>query len=79
MTKKYTGTVQGNTIQLDESSGLTDGDRVEVVPQKPLNAEEWEEKARKLAGILSDLPDSVDDQMEEILADRKNAQYREGS
>lgn len=70
MTKSYTGIIHGNTIQLDAPPELVDGQRVEVVVTACLSKEEWTRKAEELAGALADLPNSVDEDMREILARR---------
>ena len=73
MTKKYNGIVRGKTIELDESPGLADGDRVRVELETAQDQKNWEEKAKNLAGSLADLPDSVDEDMDVILTLRKTA------
>ena len=71
MTRSYTGTIHGNSIHLDASPELVDGQRVEVVVTACLSEEEWTRKAEKLAGALADLPSSVDEDMRKILTGRR--------
>jgi hypothetical protein len=79
MTKIVHGTVHGKTIELDQELGLADGQQVEVAIQIPgavAGAEPWGEGLRRCAGALADIP-GLDEDMEQILAQRKTARFRE--
>ena len=73
MTKIFLGTIRGNTIQLDDPSGLLDGQRVEVVLNACNSKEEWQRKARTLVGSLSELGNDVDEDLSAILSERNEA------
>jgi hypothetical protein len=79
MTKIVHGIVHGKTIEIDQELGLADGQRVEVAIQVTVVAsgpEPWGEGLRRCAGALADIP-GLDEDMEQILAQRKTARFRE--
>jgi hypothetical protein len=73
------GIVHGKTIELDQEIGVRDGEKVEVViqimPASP-GTELWGEGLRRCAGALAGIP-GLDEDMEEILGERKTAKFRE--
>jgi hypothetical protein len=79
MTKIVHGIVHGKTIELDQELGLADGQQVEVAIQVPVvvsGPEPWGQGLRRCAGALADIP-GLDEDMEQILAQRKTARFRE--
>jgi hypothetical protein len=79
MTKIVHGIVHGRTIELDQELGVADGQQVEVAIQivgtSPAT-EPWGEGLRRCAGALAGIP-GLDEDMEQILAQRKTARFRE--
>jgi hypothetical protein len=70
MTRIVSGTVHGNTIELDQDLGIADGQAVEVqVKLVPLKGE-WGEGILRTAGALANDPE-WDAAMEEIYEARK--------
>lgn len=81
MTKTMHGNVRGRTIELTAEIGVPDGQAVEVVirPIPVLPGDEpWGEGLRRCAGALADIP-GLDEDMEQILRERKTARFREVS
>ena len=81
MTKIAHGIVHGKTIELDQELGFADGQHVDVAIQvsgTSPRTEAWGEGLRRCAGALAGIPD-LDDDMEQILAQRKTAKFREVS
>jgi citrate lyase beta subunit len=79
MSKIVNGVIHGKTIELDQESGLPDGQTVEVaiqIVQAGLAPEPWGEGLRRCAGALADIP-GLDEDMEQILQERKTATFRE--
>jgi hypothetical protein len=79
MTKIVHGIVHGKTIELDQELGLADGQQVEVaiqIPAATTGTEPWGEGLRRCAGALAGIP-GLDEDMEQILAQRKTARFRE--
>jgi hypothetical protein len=75
--KPMLGTAYGNRIDLDEPLGLDNGQRI-VVEVKLSNDDSANERGlRRLAGSLADLPNTVDNDLREILAARKDSSFRE--
>ncbi len=77
MAKVMTGVIHGKIIELDQSPNLVDGQRVEIEVRSPQQASAGEVELRRCAGALADMPDSVDDDLQTILAARKDARFRE--
>ncbi|MBA3312118.1 MAG: hypothetical protein M3552_22175 [Planctomycetota bacterium] len=69
--KTIQGFVRGRSIELNEETGLTDGQAVEVVvtPARPAPAV-WGEGIRRSEGSWADVPE-IDAVMERIAQDRK--------
>jgi hypothetical protein len=62
-----TGTIHGKTIELDEPSGLPDGQHVQVTVRSvvpKLSDEERRELLRRAAGSWSDDPEGLDQYLE---------------
>lgn len=78
MAKIYLGTIHGNTIQLDDPSGFSDGQRVAVVLTSSFPDAEWKRRVGELAGALSELPASVDEDLRIVLAGRNEPQREFG-
>lgn len=64
------GTVQGQTIQLDLPCGFADGTKVLVKILPVATNKTWGDGIRASAGTWADIP-GLDDDLAEILADRK--------
>ena len=78
MTKIMHGIVHGKTIELDQEVGVPDGQKVEIAIQitLPPKTEPWGEGLRRCAGALAGIP-GLDEDMEQILRERKTARFRE--
>jgi hypothetical protein len=79
MNKNMQGIVHGKTIELDEELGVPDGQKVEIaiqIPATAVPAKPWGEGLRRCAGALADIP-GLDEDMEQILRERKTAKFRE--
>ena len=79
MTKIVHGIVHGKTIELDQELGVADGQHVHVAVQilaTSPGTEAWGEGLRRCAGALAGIP-GLDEDMEQILAQRKTAKFRE--
>jgi hypothetical protein len=78
MTQVVHGIVYGSTIELSETLDVPDGQEVEltlrVVPAES-ESRIWGDGLRRCAGSLADIP-GLDQDMEQILADRKTARFR---
>lgn len=81
MTKIMRGIVHGKTIELDQEIGVPEGEKVEVaihiIPKAPAT-ETWGDGLRRCAGALAGIP-GLDEDMEQILGERKTARFREVS
>lgn len=78
MTKTLHGIVHGKTIELDQEVGVPDGQKVEVaiqIIQTSPRTEAWGEGLRRCAGSLAGIP-GLDEDMQQILAERKTAKFR---
>ena len=79
MVKIAKGIVHGKTIELEQETGVQDGQKVEVII-RPIAAysknESWGEGLRRSAGALEGIP-GLDQDMEQILRERKSAKFRE--
>ena len=69
MAGNYSGIVRGNTIELDESPGLVDGERVRVELEVEPNSS-WGEGIKRSAGALAN-DEEFGRVMEQIQRDRK--------
>ena len=81
MTQVVHGIVYGSTIELSQALDIPDGQKVELVLRVvPAESEShiWGDGLRRCAGALADIP-GLDQDMEQILADRKTARFREVS
>ena len=79
MSQVIHGKVRGTTIELFQPLGIPDGQEVELTLRTiPAVAESrpWGEGLRRCAGALADIP-GLDEDMEQILAERKAARFRE--
>lgn len=77
MNKIMQGVVHGRTIELEEDVGVPDGQKVEVAIQPiPQSPKRWGEGLRRCAGALAGIP-GLDEDMEQILRERKIAKFRE--
>jgi hypothetical protein len=73
------GKVHGTTIELYQPLGIPDGQEVELTLQTVptvVESQQWGDGLRRCAGALADIP-GLDQDMEQILADRKAARFRE--
>ena len=79
MKKKYKGTIHGQSILIEQEIGLPEGLRVEVTinvfPKADAN-EPWGEGLKRAAGAFADVPEFEED-MKQILEERKTARFRE--
>ena len=79
MSKIVHGVVHGKTIELDHEIGVPDGQKVElaieIIGTGP-EQETWGEGLRRCAGALAGVP-GLDEDMKQILAERKTARFRE--
>ena len=81
MTQVLHGIVHGKTIELAQESGVPDGQAVEVVIRPirvPPGSEPWGDGLRRSAGSLAGIS-GLDEDMEQILGERKTARFREVS
>ena len=69
MAKQYTGIIRGVTIELDESPGFADGERVRVELEAEPNCS-WGEGIKRSAGSLAN-DEGFGKAMEQIQRDRK--------
>jgi hypothetical protein len=77
MTKTIQGTIHGRAIELDEDSGLADGQPVEVII-RPLPSDAlWGDGIRRSAGAAANIPE-WDAAMAELAEDRKTGTFRKG-
>lgn len=79
--KTVRGVILGKTIVLDQDVGLPDGQKVEVAIQLISNgagSEAWGEGLCRAAGGLAVIA-GLDEYMEQILAERKVARFREAA
>lgn len=78
MINRSRGTIRGKVIEIVDDLGLPAGQQVEVTV-KQVNAGEqpvWGEGLRRSAGALASIP-GLDDEMEEILRERRSSAFRE--
>jgi hypothetical protein len=72
MTRLVHGVVHGKTIELDEDSGVAEGQHVQVTIKTVPAKRPWGEGLRRCAGALADEWTHEDDRiLEEIHEDRK--------
>lgn len=79
MTKTMLGIIHGKTIELQQETGVPDGQEVEIVIRSIIarpSSEPWGEGLRRCAGALAGAP-GLDEDMERILNERKIARFRE--
>jgi hypothetical protein len=79
MSKIVHGIVHGKTIELDQEVGVPDGQKVEVaieIIKTGPGTEPWGEGLCRCAGGLAGIP-GLDEDMEQILGERKTAKFRE--
>jgi len=79
MTKIVHGIVHGKTIELDQEIGFPDVQHVNVAIQiagASPGTEAWGDGLRRCAGALAGIP-GLDEDMEQILAQRKTDRFRE--
>lgn len=76
MTEVLHGVVHGNTIELERSPQVGEGQAVEVVLRPIAPREPWGEGLRRCAGALADDPE-IDAILDDIERERKTARYRE--
>ena len=79
MSKIVHGIVHGRTIELDQEVGVPDGQKVEVAIQiigSGPDTEPWGEGLRRCAGAMAGIP-GLDEDMKQILGERKTARFRE--
>ena len=79
MTQLIHGVVHGRTIELDREVGVPEGQEVEVAIRTigtPDVPESWGEGLRRCAGALAGIP-RLDEDMDEILRERRTAKFRE--
>lgn len=79
MIKTMHGVVHGKTIELQQEPGVPDGQEVEIVIRSITvtpASEPWGEGLRRCAGALAGIS-GLDEDMEQILKERKTAKYRE--
>ena len=72
------GVVHGNTIELRESPGVPDGQKVEVVVRVVETARRWGEGILRSAGAAADVP-GFDEVFAQIERERKGSTFREPS
>jgi hypothetical protein len=77
MAKTILGTVHGKTIELTQELGVPDGQQVEITvrPTETHVSQPWGEELRRCAGALADIS-GLDEDMEEILGERKSTRFR---
>jgi len=79
MTELMHGVVRGKTIELDREIGVPEGQEVEVAIRTigtPGGQEPWGAGLRRSAGALAGIP-GLDEDMDEILCERRTARFRE--
>lgn len=79
MIKTMHGIVHGKTIELQQETGVPDGQEVEIVIRSITaipTTEPWGEGLRRCAGALAGIS-GLDEDMEQILKERKTAKFRE--
>jgi hypothetical protein len=78
MNKIVHGIVHGNTIELKENPGISDGQEVRVILSVAKKSRPWGEGIRNSAGALANEPPEEDDKiLEEIYRQRKQKSHRE--
>jgi hypothetical protein len=78
MVRTAHGTVHGQTIQLSENLGLSEGQEVEVTVRVVSPKKRWGEGIRRSAGGMAPFWTDEDDRiLEEIYQDRKRSSHRE--
>ena len=75
------GVIRGNTIELKENPGLSDGEEIEVIlrPRRvgPERITSHPGQRPTAAGMLAHLPPEVDLELEKIIQERKQGAFRE--
>jgi len=75
------GVIRGNTIELKENPGLSDGQEIEVIlrPRRvaPERITSRPGQRPTAAGMLAHLPPEVDEELEKIIKERKQGVFRE--
>ncbi len=81
MSQIIQGVIRGNTIELKENPGLSDGEEIDVIlrPRRvvPDSNASLPGHRRTAAGMLSHLPAEVDLELEKIIQERKQGIFRE--
>jgi hypothetical protein len=78
MNKIVHGIIHGNTIELKENLGISDGQEVSVILSISKKSRPWGEGIRNSAGALANEPPEEDDKiLEEIYQERKQKSHRE--
>ena len=72
------GVIHGNIIELKNSSGMADGEEVEIEVRLKKPARPWGEGIMRSAGIAADVP-GFDEAFAQIERDRKASKFREPS
>jgi hypothetical protein len=68
MTQVLSGVIHGRTVMLDFDPGFADGESVEVVVRPAVES---------AAGLLAGFPDELDQQLDDILRERKRSSLRD--
>jgi len=79
MIRTMHGIVHGKTIELQQETGVPDGQEVEIVIRSITaipTTDPWGEGLRRCAGALAGIS-GLDEDMEQILKERKTAKFRE--
>lgn len=75
------GVIRGNTIELKENPGLSDGEEIDVIlrPRRvaPDAIASRPGQRPTAAGMLAHLPPQVDRELEKIIRERKQGVFRE--
>jgi hypothetical protein len=75
------GVIHGNTIELKENPGFSDGEEIEVILRSrragagPISAAPLGRTTA--AGMLAHLPQEVDEELEEVIRERGQGVFRE--
>jgi hypothetical protein len=78
MNKIVHGIIHGNTIELNENPGISDGQEVRVILSVAKKSCPWGEGLKNSAGALADSWTDQDDKiLEEIYQERKKKLHRE--
>jgi hypothetical protein len=75
------GVIRGKTIELKENPGFSDGEEIEVIVHLRRDlvqpAPAGSEGRPTAAGMLAHLPPEVDEELNQIIRDRKEGVFRE--